>query len=74
MWAGWLPGAAGHTGARASLPAHPPDPIPLLRTPHAVQIKLGTLDQPHTENEFVLRSYTRSAKKSKLAAAEEEQQ
>jgi U3 small nucleolar ribonucleoprotein protein IMP4 len=38
------------------------------------QIRLGTLDQPHAENEFVLRSYTRSAKKSKLAAAEEEEQ
>ena len=38
------------------------------------QIKLGTLDQPHAENEFVLRSYINSAKRSKLAVAEEEQQ
>ena len=37
------------------------------------QIKLGTLDQPHAENEFVLRAYTRSAKRSKLAVAEEEE-
>lgn len=47
--------------------------------PHAtcclpgLQIKLGTLDQPHAETEWALRSYTRSAKKSKLAAAEEEE-
>jgi U3 small nucleolar ribonucleoprotein protein IMP4 len=33
------------------------------------QIRLGTVDQAHAENEWVLRSYTRSAKKSKLAAA-----
>ncbi|EFN56422.1 hypothetical protein CHLNCDRAFT_51897 [Chlorella variabilis] len=38
------------------------------------QIKLGTLDQPHAENEFVLRSYTNSAKRSKLATAEDEEQ
>lgn len=31
------------------------------------QIKLGTLDQAHAENEYVLRSYTNSAKKAKLA-------
>jgi U3 small nucleolar ribonucleoprotein protein IMP4 len=31
------------------------------------QIKLGTLDQAHAENEYMLRAYTRSAKKSKLA-------
>ena len=36
------------------------------------QIKLGTLDQAHAENEYVLRSYTRAAKKSRLAEAEEE--
>ena len=52
----------------APFPIHTAYGWPLL------QIKLGTLDQPHAENEFVLRSYTRSAKKSKLAAAEEEQQ
>lgn len=36
----------------------------------AYQIKLGTLDQDHAENEWVLRSYTRSAKRAKLSAAE----
>lgn len=30
------------------------------------QVKLGTVDQQHAENEWVLRSYTRSAKKAKL--------
>lgn len=38
------------------------------------QIKLGTVDQQHAENEFILRSYVNSAKRSKLAAAEEEDQ
>ena len=33
------------------------------------QIKLGTMDQPHAENEFVLRSYIHSAKRSRLAEA-----
>ena len=41
------------------------------RTP--LQIKLGTMDQAHADNEWVLRAYTRSAKKSKLAAQEEEE-
>ena len=36
------------------------------------QIKLGTLDQQHAENEWVVRAYTRSAKKAKLAEAEDE--
>ena len=31
------------------------------------QIRLGTMDQAHAENEWVLRSYTRSAKKQRLA-------
>eukprot|EP00891_Asterochloris_glomerata_P004251 jgi/Astpho2/4251/e_gw1.00064.61.1_t len=31
------------------------------------QIKLGTMDQAHAENEWVVRAYTRSAKKQKLA-------
>lgn len=31
------------------------------------QIRLGTMDQAHAENEWILRSYTRSAKKSTLA-------
>ncbi|KAL6759188.1 Brix-domain-containing protein [Haematococcus lacustris] len=31
------------------------------------QIKLGTVDQDHVENEWVLRSYTRAAKKQRLA-------
>jgi U3 small nucleolar ribonucleoprotein protein IMP4 len=31
------------------------------------QIKLGTLDQPHAENEYVLRSYINSAKRAKLS-------
>eukprot|EP00877_Chromochloris_zofingiensis_P015207 jgi/Chrzof1/9940/Cz04g21140.t1 len=35
------------------------------------QLRLGTMDQSHAENEWVLRSYTRSAKKTKLAAAEQ---
>lgn len=35
------------------------------------QIRLGTIDQPHAEVEWVVRSFTRSAKKTKLA--EEEQ-
>lgn len=30
------------------------------------QIRLGTLDQPHAESEYVLRSYINSAKRSKL--------
>lgn len=34
------------------------------------QVKLGTVDQPHAENEWVLRAYTRSAKKAKLAVEE----
>lgn len=34
----------------------------------AYQITLGTLDQAHAEKEWALRSYTRSAKKAKLAA------
>lgn len=33
------------------------------------QIRLGTLDQNHAENEYVLRSYVNSAKRVKLAAA-----
>ena len=36
------------------------------------QIRLGTLDQPHAENEWVLRAYTRSAKKAKLSEEVEE--
>jgi U3 small nucleolar ribonucleoprotein protein IMP4 len=32
------------------------------------QIKLGTMDQAHAEDEWVLRSYTRAAKKQRLAA------
>lgn len=31
------------------------------------QIKLGTMDQTHAENEYVLRAYIHSAKRSKLA-------
>ena len=37
------------------------------------QIRLGTLDQPHAENEWVLRAYTRSAKKAKLSEEVEEE-
>ncbi len=37
------------------------------------QIRLGTLDQQHAENEWVLRAYTRSAKKAKLAEEPEEE-
>lgn len=35
------------------------------------QVKLGTLDQAHAEMEWVVRSYTRSAKKPKLSVQEE---
>lgn len=35
------------------------------------QVKLGTVDQAHAESEWVLRAYTRSTKKSKLAAQED---
>ena len=31
------------------------------------QIRLGTLDQAHAENEWALRAYMRSSKKAKLA-------
>jgi hypothetical protein len=34
------------------------------------QIKLGTLEQAHAENEWVLRAYTRNTKRSKLADKE----
>lgn len=37
------------------------------------QIKLGTVDQAHAEDEWVLRAYTRSTKKAKLALPEEEE-
>ncbi len=33
------------------------------------QIKLGTMDQQHAENEWVIRAYMRSAKRAKLAEA-----
>jgi U3 small nucleolar ribonucleoprotein protein IMP4 len=36
------------------------------------QIKLGTVDQAHAENEWVLRAYTRSTKKAKLALEEDD--
>lgn len=32
------------------------------------------MDQPHADNEHVLRAYTRSAKKARLAAEEDEEQ
>ena len=31
------------------------------------QVRLGTLEQAHAENEWTLRAYTRSAKKFKLS-------
>lgn len=34
------------------------------------QIKLGTIDQDHAENEWALRAYMRSAKKAKLSEAD----
>ena len=34
-------------------------------------VRLGTLEQQHAENEWVLRAYTRSAKKAKLAEEDE---
>lgn len=33
------------------------------------QIKLGTMDQDHAENEWALRAYMRSSKKAKLSEA-----
>jgi hypothetical protein len=53
---------------------HPPAHLPPARLPACLQIKLGTLDQAHAENEFVLRSYINSAKRSKLATVEDEEQ
>ena len=53
-----------------SPPAPPPPPVTQCGPRFEMklyQIKLGTLDQVHVENEWQLRSYTRSAKKSKLA-------
>lgn len=38
------------------------------------QIRLGTLDQQHAENEWQLRSYTRSAKKQRLAGEDEQKE
>lgn len=35
------------------------------------QIKLGTMDQAHAENEWVIRAYMRSSKKSKLSESTE---
>lgn len=35
------------------------------------QIKLGTMDQAHVEDEWVLRAYTRAAKKQRLADGDE---
>ncbi len=34
------------------------------------QIRLGTVDQAHAENEYVLRSHVRSAKKSKMSSGD----
>lgn len=34
------------------------------------QIKLGTMDQQHAENEYIIRAYVRSAKKAKLSEVE----
>ncbi|GFH13237.1 brix domain-containing protein [Haematococcus lacustris] len=42
-------------------------PAPTLFEMKLYQIKLGTVDQDHVENEWVLRSYTRAAKKQRLA-------
>ena len=36
------------------------------------QIRLGTMDQQHAENEWVIRAYMRSSKKAKLSEAEED--
>lgn len=36
------------------------------------QLKLGTVDQAHAETEWALRSYTRSAKRSKMSTEEQE--
>lgn len=37
------------------------------------QIKLGTMDQQHAENEWITRAYMRSAKKDKLAEDEDDE-
>ncbi len=60
-----LPGCARSPPSLSSAPCH---------CQRRTQIKLGTVDQQHAENEFILRSYVNSAKRSKLAAAEEEEQ
>ena len=52
----------------------PSQACPRLSPTCLSQIKLGTLDQAHAENEFVLRSYINSAKRSKLATVEDEEQ
>lgn len=36
------------------------------------QIRLGTVDQAHAENEWIIRAYIRSAKKPRLAEADTE--
>lgn len=36
------------------------------------RIKLGTMDQAHAENEWVMRAYIRSAKKARLSEPDEE--
>ena len=36
------------------------------------QIRLGTLEQSHVENEWVMRAYVRSSKRLRLAEEQEE--
>lgn len=52
-------------------PTQPPHPRPQCGPRFELklyQIKLGTMDQAHAENEWVLRAYTRNAKMLRLAA------
>ncbi len=51
--------------AAAPVPLPPPQCGPRFEL-KPYQIRLGTVDQQHAENEWVLRSYTRSAKKERL--------
>ena len=48
-------------------PPHPTPPYPTPPHPSPPQIRLGTLEQDHAENEWALRAYVRSAKKAKLS-------
>ena len=59
------PSLARASRLRAATPPHPTPPHTTPRLPP--QIRLGTLEQDHAENEWALRAYVRSAKKAKLS-------